>query len=79
MPFAIPANAHAEQSEIHIPWSVHVIKNREGDFFISLNRISSPAFLILINKKLPSLVAHIIINKDIIRLPKLKLFESELL
>jgi hypothetical protein len=76
MPFAIPANAQAEQRETHIPWRVQVIKNRDGDFLISLNRISSPAFLILIKRKLPSLTAHIIINEDIIILPRFILLES---
>ena len=60
--------AHAEQIETHIPCKVQVIKNLVGEGLISLNLLSSPAFFILKNKKLPNLIAHTIINKDKINL-----------
>jgi hypothetical protein len=63
--------AQAEHIETQVPCKVHVIKNLVGEGLISLNLLSSPASLILKNKKLPSLTAHIIINNDKIRLPKL--------
>ena len=55
---AIAVNAHIEQNETHIPEIVHSRKNLAKDVFISLNLLSSPAFFILKNKKLPSLTAH---------------------
>tara|TARA_Y100000816_G_scaffold177629_1_gene128215 strand:- start:199 stop:522 length:324 start_codon:yes stop_codon:yes gene_type:complete len=55
----------------HIPDTLNVIKNHEKDFFISLNLLSFPAFLILRNKNIPSLNDQIIIKVDNTILPKL--------
>ena len=71
IPLAIPVNAQIEQIVTHIPDVLNAIKNHEKDFFISLNLLSFPAFLILRNKNVPSLNDQIIMKVDNTRLPKL--------
>tara|TARA_B000000565_G_scaffold203690_1_gene157231 strand:- start:14 stop:229 length:216 start_codon:yes stop_codon:yes gene_type:complete len=58
-----------EQKETHIADIFHTKKNLVKDILSSLNLLSSPAFLILKNKKLPSLTAQIIINEARIKFP----------
>tara|TARA_B100001248_G_scaffold83986_1_gene61212 strand:+ start:191 stop:598 length:408 start_codon:yes stop_codon:yes gene_type:complete len=71
IPLAIPVNAQIEHIVTHIPDTLNVIKNHEKDFFISLNLLSFPAFLILRNKNIPSLNDQIIIKVDNAKLPRL--------
>ena len=59
--------AHRLHIETHIPCNDHAKKNLVGDCLISLNLLSSPAFLILKKRKLPSLTAQ-----TIIAIPKIK-------
>ena len=69
-------SAHAEHIETHIPCRVQVIKNLVAEVLISLNLLSSPAFLILKNKKLPSRIAQIIIAPAIKTFPILTPFNK---
>ena len=46
-------------NKTHNPCKFHVRKNTEKSFFIVVNLLSSPAFLILKNKKEPNLRAQI--------------------
>ena len=59
-PAAIVTNTHS-------PPIVQVIKNHVNLVFITTNRESWPSFLILQNKKLPNLPAHMTIMAQIIR------------
>ena len=60
-------SAHKLHIETHIPCKDHAKKNLVGDCLISLNLLSSPAFLILKKRKVPSLTAQ-----TIIATPKIK-------
>ena len=68
----IAVNAQSEHIVTHIPEVVHVKNHLDQDFLNSLNLLSSPAFLILRNKKLPNLTAQIIIEAEIIISPKIE-------
>ena len=56
---AMAVKAHIEHIETHMPCKVHAMKNLVGLGLILLNLLSSPAFSILVNKKLPRRIAHI--------------------